>query len=295
MIEVPNPLKFDAALLSFFGAEAGAGSVVTGPDEATKRQLTATKSAERPIIETIFNNIPKGKKENLGSQCMFEFRLFPSGQKILLPLLYRPDDVDGTKRDELRLYMNTGVFRPNEGLYWFVYTRLGELWIGALAESEIDAIRNGVTLDPFDGFQSVGNDAFQELANSVQPPKLVVSQSIAFQRNPKIAFNAVAQSDRKCEMFPQINTFISRATGRPYLEAHHLVPMYWQRNISAQSIDIRENVCVLSPYGHRMIHHGRFDEIRPYVERLAEKRLAFLRQIDLSVEAVLGIYEGLSK
>jgi 5-methylcytosine-specific restriction enzyme A len=292
-----DDFKFSAALKKYFNTEEGAGSRVTLKDEAKKKQLTLPKTGfEREIVTKFYQNVPIGSKKSLGEQCLFDFYVYPTGQKIRLPMVFRPDDlVGGRKRDELRLYMNKGLFWPAVHTKWFVFKRDNKLWIGALTDDEIDAIENGFEVDTQDGLTNISEETFQEIVNSGKIPKLITIKTTSYQRDPSIGVEALNKSKYVCEMFPNKETFISKGTGKPYLEAHHLVPMFWQRHIPNLNIDDTENICILNPYSHKMIHHGRFDDIAPEIQKMAHRRQSFLKKIGMNVENVMNIYSGLSK
>lgn len=280
-----NDFNFDASLKAFFLADSGAGSQITEKDEAKKRQLTVA-SHERLLLTKYHPDIPKGalgKAESQGKKVLFRFRLFPTGQHIDLKINFPKPP-----KNELRLYFNEAVFSPNAWDYWFLFERDNEIWIGSLDETELNAARSGAPIDWQNGFDQVAEEAYQEAANA-KLPVLVPSSSLKYRRDPKVAIEAMTKSGNVCEMMPGHQTFIARATGAPYLEAHHLLPMMEQRHFQ-KSLDTVENICILNPYAHRMLHHATYSEIEPYLVKLAEPREGFLKEIGASVDRVLRSY-----
>ena len=273
--------------LEFFEAEACAGSRVTAADEAQKAQITVTKTYEQPVLFSVYPNIPTGKKETLGDSCLFEFRSYPTGRRIKLPLLRRWD-----RPGEIRLYMRAGDFRPQADDYWFMFRRSDELWIGALSETEIQGIRQSGTLDTQNSTDGLVEDSFQSLVNS--DPKLITRTSTTFLRDPKVSRFALENSGFKCELRPDIETFTARATGHPYLEAHHFFPIFEQRNFPECSLDVPQNICILNPLTHRMLHHGRPDEIAPMLDALFHRREEFFNGIGVTRERILQSYGALN-
>ncbi len=286
---------FSKAMKKYFGASLGAGSRVTGPDEAKKKQLTVTKAAERPVVTSIYTDIPKGKKADLGDSCMYSYKLFPTGETITLPTLFRPDGQDGQKRDELRIYMHKGIFFPEEGTMWFVYVRDKQLWIGALSDEELSYIDRGGAIDKFDGLIQNQEYTFQSELNENTPPILRKTNLVGYQRNPKVAFEAMKHSGHICELMPEFPVFISKVSGKPYLEAHHFLPMNYQRHLPDINIDVVDNICILNPFAHRMIHHAKFSEIEKHIENLGKKREKFLAKIEMDINRLKEIYSGLAK
>jgi 5-methylcytosine-specific restriction enzyme A len=277
--------SFDDVLKRFFVADSGEGSKITERDEANKRQLTVA-AHERRLLLKYHPDIPVGAlgdAEQRGEKVWFKFKLFPSGRQIELKINYPKPG-----KNELRLYFNDATFSPNVWDNWFLFERGGEIWIGSLDDSEIEAARKGALLDEQNGFDQTIEDAYQEAANA-RVPVLVPSSSLKYRRDPRVAIEAMIKSGNVCEMLPEHQTFTSRATGLPYLEAHHFVPMMEQRHFKA-SLDVTDNICILNPFAHRMLHHATFDEIEPHLRKLAEPREGFLNRIGVSVEQVLRSY-----
>lgn len=276
---------FDDSLKTFFLSDNGAGSKITEKDEASKRQLTVAKH-ERLLLLKYHPDIPTGalgEAEKRGEKVLFRFRLFPTGQHIDLKINFPKPG-----KNELRLYFNEAVFSPNVWDNWFLFERNHEIWIGSLDDNEIMAARAGSPIDWQNGFDQAVEEAYQEAANA-KLPVLVPSSSLKYRRDPKVAIEAMGKSGNICEMMPNHQTFISRATGAPYLEAHHFVPMMEQRHFKV-SLDVVENICILNPYAHRMLHHATYNEIEPYLVELAGPRDGFLKEIGVSVDRVLRSY-----
>ena len=276
---------FDDRLKTFFLSENGAGSKITEKDEASKRQLTVAKH-ERLLLLKYHPDIPTGalgEAEKRGEKVLFRFRLFPTGQVIDLKINFPKPS-----KNELRLYFNEAAFSPKVWDNWFLFERNNEIWIGSLDDNEIEAASAGVRIDVQNGFDQAAEEAYQEAANT-KLPVLVSSSSLKYRRDPKVAIDAMNRSSNSCEMMPSHPTFISRATGAPYLEAHHFLPMMEQRHFE-KSLDVVENICILNPYAHRMLHHATYSEIEPYLQELAGPREGFLKEIGVSVDRVLRSY-----
>lgn len=279
--------EFDASLNSFFKSSRGAGSRITEKDEANKRQLTVV-AHERKILEHFIPDVPEGSlksAEENNAKTDFELRMFPSGEKVFLKL-----NKPKLGKNEMRLYFRHGVFNPAAGDFWFLFERAGQLWIGSLDEDELERARRGQPIDPQNGFDQISEDGYQIALNSTSPEKFV-STTLKYRRDPLIAQAVLVKSGYQCEMMPAHQTFTSRVTGKPYLEAHHLVPMMEQRHF-ATSLDVEENICILNPYAHRMLHHATYSEIEPFIHKLAERRKPFLNALDVSVNQVLKSYGG---
>lgn len=73
--------------------------------------------------------------------------------------------------------------------------------------------------------------------------------------NAAIAAEAIRRSHYKCEYALAFRVFTSKHSGQPFMEAHHLVPMYLQGEIEV-SLDRIENIVCISPHAHGLIHHA---------------------------------------
>ncbi len=282
-----EPFKFNGEMRRFFRADAGAGSIVTEKDEARKSQITITKF-ENQIISSYFGSIPKGSKTSLekqGVSAEAKFRLYPTGDSIDLVLLHPKP-----ARTELRIYMKADVFKPIAGLVWFVFLREGDIWIGALDEYSIVEILSGKTKTANqETLIDFSDDEFQSAFQSDIVPETIEQTIRRIKRNPKIARDVLESSGYACEMFPSYPIFTSKSSSKPYLEAHHLIPIGLQPKFET-SLDVRENICILNPYAHKMVHHARYSEIEEHVANLATPRKDFLNSLKLSVDDVLRIY-----
>ena len=284
--------EFSKELLKHFKADKGAYSKVTDV-EASKRQVV-TRVVERDLFESFFKEElatrrgkgGKGSLLELGEKATSTFRVYPSGLYINLPLLYPK-----LNKRELRLYFNKGQFSPTAEDYWCTFLRGNELWLGTFTQSFLDNLEKGaipVPDNPRDENFETEVDAFQELLNR-PPSKQVSSTSLIWRRDPKVSRTAFRNSDYICEMYPDMPYFISRSSGKPYMEAHHFIPMKHQPQHDIP-LDVVENICVLNPYAHRELHHAKYTEIKSAVLKLAKKREEFLDKLGLKPTDTLAYY-----
>lgn len=280
---------FDAGLRSVFEAVRGAYSIVTAT-EAGDGQVTVS-SDEKELVTNFFGEAELKKYqgndsviEAAGLDARREFRLWPKGE-IVRPKLKYPKPGNS----ELRLYFNDDEFKVRAGQYWGVFERSGEIWIFKSPKPFVDSIKNG-EFSPTGRGQALEDesDDYQAVANSALPSQ---SESLtkAWNRNPKIAAVALREAGYQCELYPQLPSFLSRTTGKPFVEAHHLIPMKLQANFGV-SLDIKENICSLSPFAHRKLHLAGFDEIANDVLSLIQKRPGLLKYAGTSADEVLGFY-----
>lgn len=97
------------------------------------------------------------------------------------------------------------------------------------------------------------------------------SRSVRWLRDPGIARGVFEDKNYQCEVGKEHITFLSRVTNRPYVEAHHLVPVGYQDEFK-MSLDVPENILVLCPLCHRKFHHASEKQRNVMVEHFYEQR-----------------------
>jgi len=107
----------------------------------------------------------------------------------------------------------------------------------------------------------------------VNVPETIQNTVISPKRNQIIKAQAIVGANYACENNSEHRTFTSKATGKPYMEGHHLIPLCFQSEFN-HSIDIYANVVCLCPTCHKLLHYG-VDRERIYV---AEKIFDFRSQ-----------------
>lgn len=282
--------EFDTRLREYFGCERGAYSPVTWT-EATDGQVTLT-GLEKKIAIDFFGQenlaLYRGNDTFLAEQGLDarrRFRLYPEGKEIFPKLKYPKP-----ARSELRLYFNDDEFKVEVGRLWGLFVRDGDIWLcdftpwwkedvasgGNIKESE------AVPLEP-------ENDDYQEALNSASPVK-IEKTDLRWKRDPKIAVKALNDSGFVCEWRPELETFPSKSTGKPFLEAHHFIPMKAQSAFPDSNLDTAENICILNPLAHRMLHYAPFEIIKPGLEKMIAKRQGLLERLQINEDYIYGIY-----
>lgn len=291
---MPGEIKseFSAALLRYFKADAGGFSPVT-QTEYGDSQITLS-GAESALVGNFAKDWLKARRGSVSSLIAksvnpsYTFRLHPTGEKVELNLVYPKP-----KKNELRLYLKAGSFKPQPNIYWCVFLRNNELWLGSFdfnLLATIDSLPFNLPCETLrEEFLEPEIDDFQGQLNK---PAKQIEQSISmlWGRDPKIARQAIEKANFRCEIFPTYPTFNSRVSLKPFMEAHHLIPMKLQHKYEVNLDNVR-NVCSLSPYGHRLLHHGKFEDIEFHVAALAKQRVELLSELDMHVDDVLYLYQ----
>lgn len=74
-----------------------------------------------------------------------------------------------------------------------------------------------------------------------------------YPRDPKEIANALKRANYTCEVDDRHKTFTGKATGKHFVEGHHLIPLN-KSDLFGYSLDIPANICSLCPLCHRAIH-----------------------------------------
>jgi len=85
------------------------------------------------------------------------------------------------------------------------------------------------------------------------------TNSRRYRTNPLLGKIAIKKSYYQCQRDCDHETFISKSTNKNYMEAHHLVPVCFQKDIWDKyhiNIDCVENLVSLCPNCHKAFHYG---------------------------------------
>jgi len=208
-------MRFGKSQKIKFSSESGAYSVVT-PREHYDSQITATDE-EANLLISFFGreNIQIGNVKSNPEKASKKFRHYPSGKRINLNLVYPKPE-----KTELRLYLSQRArFKPDGEDVWFIFETNKELWIGSMNEVQW---RNQNQILIYDESEGNYQDSLQEL-DDIKINKLKARD--VYTRDRKKAIRRMELSNYQCEINERHNLFLSRATKKPYLEAHHLIPM----------------------------------------------------------------------
>lgn len=88
------------------------------------------------------------------------------------------------------------------------------------------------------------------LAKAPKNPKTIRTVSTAFVRNPDVVAEVLFRAEGHCEECKRPAPFVSKATGDPYLEVHHITPL------AQGGDDTVANAWALCPNCHREKHFG---------------------------------------
>lgn len=121
-------------------------------------------------------------------------------------------------------------------------------------------------------------------APKAPPKRKGVPASSAYQRDPAVAASALRAAQHRCEADCTIEPFVANATGLPYVEAHHLVPMSQQDGFLEASLDVPANVVALCATCHAKIHLAIKAVREPLIATLHAKRTERLRRCGIECD-----------
>jgi 5-methylcytosine-specific restriction protein A len=150
---------------------------------------------------------------------------------------------------------------------------------------------------------SISEDSYQATIQTISPKKLnpgPISKKRgttskfyrSWNRDAGISKEALDFAGFSCEVDASHLTFISKASGNPFMEAHHLIPMTYQDEFT-YSIDVPENIISLCPNCHRKIHLSALDDKSNLLEKFYRERVSLLnrRGIEIDKDKLLQLYK----
>ena len=265
----------------------------------TKREATGDKSVtlDKDEKSVLYNLIPansivrKGGFANDTRPSHHKFMVLDSStgkfEEAENALTFPKDG-----KNELRLYFKKRTianFYPTEGQQFFILEVAGDRrpYIGAMdsstfngtisTQSTVRSFTKGITIDEED-FD------YQTLVHQpIAAGKAKQSTKNTFNRNPSTARKAIKAAQYKCQQDSSHWTCVSGATGKPFLEPHHLVPMSLQPEF-INSLDCVANLIILCPNCHRAIHYGDLPTKRDMLTDFFNKQVGDLAKSGVNVD-----------
>ncbi len=117
-----------------------------------------------------------------------------------------------------------------------------------------------------------------------------------FRTNPLLGKIAIKKAYYSCEKDYQHETFISKKTQQKYMEAHHLIPVCFQKEVWDKyhiNIDCVENLVSLCPTCHKAIHYGTKEVQRKMISELFTRCAPKYKAIGLNItlEEIFKFYK----
>ncbi|MCK5683392.1 hypothetical protein KAJ27_04705 [bacterium] len=271
-------MKFSKVQERIFKTSEGAYSLVTDR-EYHDSQITLTDyEAELVISHFGKGNLLIGNVKSNSTLASKKLYLYPTGKTINLNIVFPKP-----KKTELRLYLSSQAsFKPKGGYIWFLFTKNKEIWIGSMPEIAWRSASSELKRD-------IADSIYQESLDETDVIKITKLQKRdTYARNRNVAIKSMENAYFTCEYDPKHSLFISRFSQKPYLEAHHLIPMGLQNDFP-KPLDTVHNVFCLCPYCHRAVHHAEESVARDILKTLADKR-PVLNNFNIDVPDLFSLY-----
>lgn len=150
------------------------------------------------------------------------------------------------------------------------------------------------SLYTIDQHQIIGSKIEEETSNYMvtKREKIEVSGMKVYPRNPKEAQIAKQKNNWECEIDSNHYTFYSYVDRKPFMEAHHLIPMAFQDEFE-YSIDFADNIVCLCPNCHRKVHYAT-NEVKLEMLNILfdkKKRLYSSHNIQIDIQTLRLYYD----
>ena len=126
---------------------------------------------------------------------------------------------------------------------------------------------------------NIGGEKIEDLPKTKSSP--ISAELQKWSRDPIEGKKAIQRADFKCEYDDTHVFFISKTTGRNYVECHHFIPMKFQDEFNT-SIDVAANIISVCPVCHRKLHSADLEDKKDMLLTLLEVRKK--RLIDVKVQ-----------
>ena len=125
-----------------------------------------------------------------------------------------------------------------------------------------------------------------------KPSLLTEGEHEHYKKDPRVAKQVAEDNNYLCEYNTTHRTFISKVSGKNYVESHHLIPMSFQGQFQ-YSLDVPGNIISLCPTCHRLFHHAQDREKNEIIKHFHAKKARQLSEfgIFLSKEVLLTYYQ----
>lgn len=143
-------------------------------------------------------------------------------------------------------------------------------------ESERDYLDKVDAIKEYNVNDDVANDAF----------KIVPTNKAQRATNPILGKISIKRAYYSCENDYTHKTFTSNKTNKPYMEAHHLVPVAFQQQMWNKfhiNIDCLENLVSLCPNCHKAFHYGTKEVKTQMITNLFAKIIHKYKAIGFSI------------
>lgn len=152
---------------------------------------------------------------------------------------------------------------------------------GILEDDDTDYVEKVNEVKEYNLNENIAIDAYK-----IIPASTLATVSKRYSKNPLLGKIAVQRAMYLCENDKEHPTFTSAVTKKPFMEAHHLIPIYlvddmWEKFMV--NIDCRENIVSLCPNCHRQIHYATTGEKTALIEKIYQQKEQELETIGICI------------
>ncbi|QIH76409.1 hypothetical protein GTN31_08535 [Macrococcoides canis] len=218
----------------------------------------------------------------------FLIRIFIYIEEISLVKISNPVSIDTfklvenlTNLESYRIYNKSKNYFPKSAINYylsFVSQILmdQETEIDNLSDQLIDSKQNTIK----------NSDIFieKEINNPEKRPAPVIVNNIKrYKRNLLEVRKAKDSANYTCEFDSNHVTFQNSFDNKPFIEAHHLIPMATQ-GLFEYNIDFADNIICLCPNCHRRIHYGVKSDKSEMVQKFFKERKDKIEYFNVNVK-----------
>ena len=130
-----------------------------------------------------------------------------------------------------------------------------------------------------------------ERLNNRKPSLEKNIKNTRYNTNSELGKHVLVSSKYECAIDAKHESFLTKY-GNKYMEAHHLIPMKYQKEFKNINLDHLENIVCLCPLCHKKIHHGNLEIQRELIHILYEKYKGkeFFKNIKITETQLLNYY-----
>ena len=250
--------------------------------------------------EVLINQLDNTTYPNSATPGVKELKLFPF--RILFKLLLENEKLSADFLREKLIYIvskeSLSQYEKSENLVdikqYSYYDKFYTWVVNSLVDVEI--------LDSKNNFVSINSDVLAHI-NSLyknlsysdmffESASCELNSSVADKRVKRDASLIIKAKERdmyKCVIDSSHKTFISKS--HPYVEGHHVIPMYQQKNYSFALDDV-DNIVSLCPNCHREIHSS--DDKTAILNRVYEVQKGYMKAHQIELSELYKMYACLS-
>lgn len=173
------------------------------------------------------------------------------------------------------------------------YSEIAGIMRGATYESFVESILNYKSLDYIEYFDNNAPDFIitdsEKGTNTFVEVKSTYKKVVP-RKNRMVALQSLENADYKCEYDPEHMTFETN-NGKPYVEAHHLIPFREQDRFDYY-LDNSANIVALCPNCHKALTLGTDELKEKILRKLFYSRIEHLERkgIEITFSELLEMY-----